>query len=51
MIYLAVYNDGNCISGIMVSVLASSVVFVSSSPSQVKPKTIKLVYVASLISM
>jgi hypothetical protein len=26
MIYLAVYNDGNCISGIMVSVLASSVV-------------------------
>jgi hypothetical protein len=36
----------NCISGIMVSML-----IVGSSPGRVKPKTIKLVFVASPLSM
>ena len=36
----------NCISGIMVSML-----IVGSSPGRVKPMTIKLVFVASPLSM
>jgi hypothetical protein len=35
----------------MVNMLASNVWFVGSSPWQVKPKTIKLVFVASLHSI
>ena len=35
----------------MVSVLASSVVDRGFKPDRVKPKTIKLVFVASLLSM
>ena len=42
-------KDGNCISGVMVSVLASSVVDCGFKPDRVKPKTIKLVCVASLL--
>jgi hypothetical protein len=36
----------NCISGVMVSML---IVNVGSSPGEVKPKTIKQVFVASLL--
>jgi hypothetical protein len=39
------------IDGVMVIMLTSSVVDHGVSPSQVKPKTIKLVFVVSLISM
>jgi hypothetical protein len=37
----------NHTGGVMVSVLASSAEIVGSSPVRVKPKTIKLVFVAS----
>ena len=40
----------NCIGGVMVSVLASSAVDRGFEPGQVKPKTIKLVCVASPLS-
>ena len=46
-------SDKNCISGVMVSMLVSRVVdrrTVGSSPNQVKPKTIKLVFVDSPLS-
>ena len=39
----------NCIGGVMVSVLASSVVDRGFEPDQVKPNTMKLVFVASSI--
>jgi len=38
----------NCIGGVMVSMLVSRIV--DSSPNQVKPKTIKLVFVDSPLS-
>jgi len=41
----------NRIGGIMVNVVASSAVDRGSSPGQIKPKTIKLVFVASPLSM
>jgi hypothetical protein len=41
----------NRIGGVMVGMLASSVVDLGSSPSRVKPKTIKLVIVTSPLSM
>jgi hypothetical protein len=41
----------NSIDGVMVIMLTSSVVDRGASPSQVNPKTIKLVFVVSLISM
>ena len=47
MIYI-IRNDR--IGGVMVSVLASSVVDHGSSADRVKPKTITLVFVASLLS-
>jgi hypothetical protein len=44
-------NSFDHIGGIiMVSMLASSVVDRGSSPGRVKPKSIKLVFVASLLS-
>jgi hypothetical protein len=39
------------IGGVMVSVLASSSVDLGSTPGRVLPKIIKLVFVASLLSM
>jgi hypothetical protein len=38
-------NIGNHIGGVMVSVLTSSAVHLGFEPGQVKPKTIKLVFV------
>ena len=40
----------NCIGGVLVSVLASGAVDQYSSLGRVKPKTIKLVFVASLLT-
>ena len=41
----------DCIDGVMVSVLASSVVVMGLSPDRAKSKTIKLVFIASALSM
>ena len=41
----------NRICGVMVSVLVSSSVIMGSSPGHVKPKSIKLVFPGSLLSM
>ena len=35
----------NCISGVLISVLALSVVIMVSSPGRVKPKTVKLIFI------
>ena len=40
-----------CISGFMVSMLAFSAVDLGFEPDQVKPKTMNLVFVASLLNM
>ena len=42
--------DFNHISGVMVSMLASSAIDHGSSPDRVKPKAIKLIFVASPLS-
>jgi hypothetical protein len=48
----SIFNNEHCISGVvMVSVLASSAVDLGFEPGRVKPKTIKLVFVASSLSM
>ena len=44
-------NIGNHIGGVMVSVLTSSAVHLGFEPGQVKPKTIKLVFVAAPLNM
>ena len=47
------YNSSTCVNrigGVMVSVLASSAVDVGLSPSRVKPRIMKLVFVASPLS-
>ena len=43
--------SSNRIGGVMISVLASRVVDYRFEPDRVKPKTIKLVFVASQLSM
>ena len=50
LIIFRLLSTPNPIGGVMVSVLASSVVDQGSSPGRVKPKTIKLVCVASPLS-
>ena len=47
---LKTYISVNRIGGVMVSVLASNAVERGFEPGQVKPKTIKLVFVASQLS-
>jgi hypothetical protein len=44
------YKIGDRISGVMVNVLASSVLDHGFQPGRVLPKNIKLVFVASLLS-